>query len=196
MPHNGVDPVSAASAVMEAYNLLPARELSPFEPCIVSIGTIQTPSSTWNSLPERIVISGNVRTFNGKTREYIFGRMEELLAQISKAYRCTYEFNRTKGYSATINDEDMATFAAKVARELLGDRKALLSDTPFMTSEDAGAYFSAVPGALVWIGVSDDEKEKPDLHSPLFHLDSEALVYGTALHVNFACEYLNGAFEG
>lgn len=191
-PHKGVDPVAAAAAVMDAYHLLPAREISASDTCVVSIGTIQTPSSSWNILPERIVISGNIRTFDDAVREYVVRRLEELLAGIAGANRCRYEFERMRGYNATINDRQMVQRAAAVAAKLLGEKNVVLSDVPFMSSEDVGNYFIQVPGALIWLGVGDGTESQPGLHSPYFRLDPAALAIGAAIHVNNVLDFLNG----
>lgn len=190
-PHKGVDPVAAAAAILDAYHLLRAREICACDTCVVSIGTIHTPSSSWNILPERIVISGNIRTFDDGVREYIIGRMEELLAGIAKANRCSYEFERMQGYNATINNKQMAVRAAEVARKVLGAGNVVLSNVPFMSSEDLGNYFLKVPGALIWLGVADDGEDCPGLHSPYFRLNPEALIYGTAIHINNVFDFLN-----
>jgi metal-dependent amidase/aminoacylase/carboxypeptidase family protein len=68
----------------------------------------------------------------------------------------------------------------------------ILSTVPLMISEDVGNYFAQVPGALIWLGVAGAGGEHPGLHSPYFQLDPEALLYGTALHINNVIAFNSG----
>ena len=189
-PDSAIDPVGALSALLAAYNQYPSRELSALDTCVLSIGTINTDSS-WNIIPDKIRVTGGVRTFNNDLREQIFGRLPEIAEGICKAHRCTYEFNRIKGYSPTINDVEVAEKMADVAAKCFGKENVFISDTPLMGSEDVGYYFQEVPGAMAWLGVKDMKIEPVSPHNPRFQIDLGALKSGVFFHVNMAMDYLN-----
>jgi metal-dependent amidase/aminoacylase/carboxypeptidase family protein len=70
---------------------------------------------------------------------------------------------------------------------------------PFMTGEDAGAYFRTVPGALIWIGCTaaqDLRSDIPNLHNPGFKVDLQTLPAGVAIHVNNALAWADRAEAG
>jgi amidohydrolase len=52
MPHQGVDPITAASAIVMNLQSLVSRELSPMDPAVVSVGIFES-GSRFNVLPEK-----------------------------------------------------------------------------------------------------------------------------------------------
>jgi amidohydrolase len=189
MPHAAVDPTPALSELLSAINLLPARELDPLDACVVTVGTINTVSSAWNVIPGVIELAGTFRSFSPDVRETVNRRLEELAKGICIAHRCTAEYIRDKGYEPTVNDPAMVDCVLRTAAEFLGKEHAELHPKPFMTGEDAGAYFRKVPGALIWIGCTaarDLRADIPNLHNPAFEVDLETLPVGVAVHVNNA----------
>jgi amidohydrolase len=189
MPHAAIDPTPALSEFLAAVNLLPARELDPLDACVVTVGTVNTISSAWNVIPGVIELSGTFRAFSPDVRETVSRRVGELAEGISAAHRCSAEYIRDKGYEPTVNDPVMVDFVLQTARKFLGKEHAELYAKPFMTGEDAGAYFQRVPGALIWIGCTDTADLRPDipnLHNPAFKVDLKTLPAGVAVHVNNA----------
>lgn len=189
-PDSAIDPVGALSAILAAYNQYPSRELSALDTCVLSIGTINTDSS-WNIIPDKIKVTGGVRTFNNDLRERIFERLPEIADGICKAHRCTYEFKRVKGYTPTINDVEMAEKMSYVANKCFGEDKVNVSDIPLMGSEDAGYYFEKVPGAIAFLGARNMKIDPVAAHNPCFQIDLDALKYGVLFHVNMVIDYLN-----
>jgi amidohydrolase len=187
MPHAAVDPTPALAELLSAINLLPARELDPLDACVVTVGTINTVSSAWNVIPGVIELAWTFRSFSPDVRETVNRRLEELAKGICIAHRCTAEYVRDKGYEPTINDPNMVDFVLRTAAKFLGKEHTELYPKPFMTGEDAGAYFREVPGALIWIGCTADLRpDIPNLHNPAFKVDLETLPIGVAVHVNNA----------
>ncbi|MDR1741147.1 MAG: amidohydrolase [Synergistaceae bacterium] len=195
MPHLAVDPIPALSEFLAAANLLPARELDPLDPCVVTIGTVNTISSSWNVVPGSVEITGTFRAMTHEVRDMIGRRISEMARDIAAAHRCVAEYVLDKRYAPTINDEGMVKFVLETAGALLGKDNAVLFPRPFMTAEDAGAYFRVKPGALIWIGCTAKSdmgagKTVPNLHNPAFKVAPGTLPVGIALHVNNALSYL------
>lgn len=189
-PQNAIDPVPAAAELISAIHMLPTREVSAVETCVLSIGSVETPGSVWNVVAEKVCITGGFRTFNEEVRDHLKLRIKELSQNIAQANRCTLVYEKVDGYMPCINDENIANLLAESCREVLGDKNVILTDIPVMTSEDCGIYFSHVPGALFWLGISEKEGAPP-LHSPYFHFGDKALTVGITVHVNNAITLLN-----
>ena len=185
-----LDPIPALIEIMTAINLLTVREIDPLDPCVVSIGTINTPSSSWNIIPEKVEITGTFRSFSADVREKIGTRIKELSENIAAAHRCKVVYDRGEGYKPTVNDEALAKFIMTSAKKYLGDENVYLNTKPFTAGEDVGAYFELVPGALMWLGCAHPEWEDADaLHSPRFMIDLDALAVGVQVHVNNVLAY-------
>lgn len=191
-PESGIDPIPAVIEIMAAFNMLPARELCPLDPCVVTIGTINTISSSWNVIPEKVELTGTFRTFDPEIRETVNRRLKEISEKIADAHRCKGEYIRDIGYFPTTNDEKMVEFVVNSAKMCLGDENVILSKKPFTSGEDVGEYFKVVPGAIMWLGCANaDDKCPAFLHNPKFILDIETLDIGVMLHVNNVIEFLN-----
>lgn len=184
-PHSAIDPIPALTEIMAAFNLLPSREIDPFDPCVVTIGTVNTISSSWNTIPEKIEITGTFRSFSVEVRETINKRLKEISEKISLAHRCIAVYTRKKGYMPTINDEKLAKFIFSIAKSYIPEKKVFFTTKPFTAGEDLGAYFQKVPGVLIWIGCADPNEESPVfLHNPNFKVFLETLAVGVQVHIN------------
>ena len=189
MPENAVDPVPAMAELITAIHMLPTREVSSMENCVISIGQVELPGSVWNVVPERAHIVGGFRTFNNDVRALLHQRIPELAEGIAKANRCTAVCTQTPGYDATINDEAMALEVSRTLENIVGEGNVILTNKPFMGSEDFGCFTQHVPGVLFWLGIGTGEDDKP-LHNPYFKMDLQALPVGTACHVQNALHFL------
>lgn len=188
-PHEAIDPIPALAELILNLHVLPTREINAVETVVMHICSLETPGSIWSTIPDRATISGGYRAFNLETRKKLTRRVREIAECIAKANNCGCEIVHTVGSSPVINDEKISSMLADSCRDLLGEEHVIYTDEPIMIGEDNGDYFRLVPGAMLWFGVSNKE-QLPALHNPRFHVDDEALVLGTAVHVNNALHFL------
>lgn len=186
-PHEAVDPVPAMTEAIQAIHLLPSREISCLETCVISVGSVETPGSVWNAVAEKAHFIGGFRTFNSEVRALLSRRIPELVESIAKAHRCTADIRMVSGYMPCLNDESLTQIVAESCRDLLGADCVDLTDTPAMTSEDAGEYLARVPGTFFWLGAGDPEHT---LHNPYFLPKLDMIPLGVKVHVNNALSTL------
>lgn len=190
-PENAIDPIPALGEILVALNMLPAREFSPFSPVVLSVGTVNTISSAWNAIPERIEISGTFRTYDEEIRNKINSRIKETAEKIAEAHKCSAVYTRENGYFPTVNHPEVVNRIVEQAKEYLGKNNVITDAKPFAGGEDVGIYFSHVPGAMIFLGCSKSEEANPvDLHNPKFILDLDALGYGVMVHLNNIITFL------
>jgi len=190
-PQTCIDPIIMAGQTLCAFQNIVSREISPVEPAVLSVCTING-GNQFNAIPEKVTMTGTVRTLSEDTREKIFKRMEEIIAHISGMHNGRYAFDRKRGYPALANNENRAEFVMKVCKGLLGEENVLLLDKPTMGGEDFAYYLQKIPGAIFWLGCGNKEKGITDmLHNSNFVMDEDALILGTAIHVNLVYHYLN-----
>src|SRR5262245_4802585 len=60
MPHNGIDPVVAASALVQALQTIPSRTVNPVDSAVVSVTQFHA-GETWNVIPSEAVLRGTTR---------------------------------------------------------------------------------------------------------------------------------------
>ena len=86
----------------------------------------------------------------------------------------------------------MVEFVRGVGKNLLGEENVILLDKPTMGGEDFAYFLQKIPGAIFWLGCGNQEKGITEmLHNAKFVMDEDALILGTAIHVNLVYHYLN-----
>ncbi len=190
-PHENIDPIRMAGETLCILQNLVSGETDPLDPAVLSVCTING-GTQFNAIPDRVTMTGTVRTFCEKTREKIFTRMKEILDHISRMHNGNYELQRVRGWPPLINHGQMVDVVTEVCERTLGPNSVILLDKPMMGSEDFAYYVKKIPGAFFWLGCGNRQKGlTAGLHSGLFELDENALILGTAIHVNLACHFLN-----
>lgn len=184
-PHKAVDVIPPLAEFLSAVQTIIPREISPFDPAVISVGTVNTVSSVWNAIPGQVKLSGTFRTYSEAARERIDLRIRELAEGIAAAHHCRARYEKETGYPPTVNDKAVAAVISEAAGKLLGTEQVDVNPEPLTGGEDVGLYFKEAPGAFVFLGCTDpDCTDYVDLHNPEFKISLDTLIYGAALHVN------------
>lgn len=189
-PQHAIDPVPAIGELISAIHLLPAREISALDTCVISIGNISSSSNAWNVISDTASLEGGFRAFNDETRAHLAHRIHEISEHIAAANRCKLHYEHMAGYAPVHNFPALAEKIASYNLSLLGEDRVILTDEPMMGSEDCGSYFRRVPGVFMFLGIGTTENDPP-LHNPSFRMNLAELSTGTAIHVNNAICLLN-----
>jgi hippurate hydrolase len=76
-PHTTVDPVVISARVVMALQTIVAREKDPFEPAVVTVGSIHG-GTKHNIIPDDVHLQLTVRTFKSDVRERILAAIERI----------------------------------------------------------------------------------------------------------------------
>jgi len=188
-PHDTIDPFYIASHVMMALNAIVSRRINPFNPAVVSIGTLNG-GFTENVIPAHVSISGTLRYTETKVREQIHEEIRRAF-EISKTLGGSYELKIEVGAPPMINHTDAANLIETAAVDLLG-RDHVLPPLKTLGAEDFGAFSQIAPGAMFTLGTLIDGDERY-LHHPRLDLDERALPIGTAVLAESALRFLRNA---
>ncbi len=190
MPDQGVDAIVAASAVVMNLQSIVSREISPAEPVVVSVGVFNS-GTRRNVIADKAKLEGTVRLFNreiGKQMPGIIGRVAKSSA---RAFRADAEVTYTVGVPPTVNDPVCVKRAVKTIKNIMGD-DAVSEMPPVTGAEDFAFYAEKVPGVFVFLGAMNEKKDACfGQHHENFNIDEDALETGTALHVQYALDFLN-----
>lgn len=191
-PEGAIDPTIAAFAVGSAFQTVVSREVSPKDTAVLSVGGIKTSSQVFNIIPERVEMTGSVRTFRPEVQDAIEETMRRLSLTVCEAYRCRADFKYSRFIPSTINEESTTMLAKSVAESVLGADRVRQSEL-VMGSEDFSYYGRVAKACFANMGVGNAEK-KTDMphHSPKFDVDESVLFNGAAIHAAFAWSYLEG----
>jgi hippurate hydrolase len=175
-PHQCVDPIPAACAVVSALQTLPSRDLDPMKQLVVSVTIVQAGTAS-NVIPDEARLGGTIRSYDRAVHAMARRRLEEVVAGQAAAFGVEARVEWVPGgVPATVNDEGRAAFAVEVAREVatrVDDRQV-----PEMGAEDFSFMLQARPGAFLNLGNGDT----PFCHHPAFDFDDRALPVGASLH--------------
>jgi hippurate hydrolase len=97
------------------------------------------------------------------------------------------------GYPVTVNDDDAAAFALRVATDLLGTENAGRMPAPVMGAEDFSYVLQQRPGAMSFLGVcppGEHPARAHACHSNRMTLDEDAMRAGIAMYAALALEFL------
>jgi amidohydrolase len=189
-PHLGTDTILAMSQAIVSLQQIVSRNVSPFEPVVVTTGQARAGSAN-NVLPRTAVFSGTVRTLTRQMREKCRTRLIEIIETTAKAYGCTARVRWTEGYPATINDAALATRVLDSAKSAFGDSRVSVTPTPTMGGEDFAYYGQHVPTCFYLLGLCPpgaDPLKVPQLHQATFDFNDEALETGIEMMVRLALE--------
>ena len=194
-PHDALDPVPAAAAMVGALQTMVTRRVSAFDPAVLTVAHISAGTTT-NVIPETATLEGTVRTLSEETRARVLDEVTRVCTGVADAYGCTCEVEIEAGYPVTVNDPDVADRVADAGRSVLGSRFVELMPDPIMGSEDFSYVLGRVPGALAFLGACPadvDPAEAPPNHSNRVVFDEDAMVAGVALYSGYVLDALRRA---
>lgn len=190
MPHQGVDAIVAASAIVMNLQSIVSREISPLEPSVVSIGMFNS-GTRFNVISPEATLEGTTRAFNKEIRDRFPEIIERIVKNTANSYRATAELEYTLGTSPTINDYECSKLAEKSVEKIL-NKDAVVLFEKITGAEDFSCYLEKAPGVLAFVGIRNEEKQAcyPH-HNARFQMDEDALEIGTALYAQYAIDFLN-----
>ncbi len=187
-PQLSVDPVVAASAMIQSLQTLVSRETDPEEMAVVTVGYINSSTSRCNIITEEVEFGGTIRYRKTELCEVFEHSFYRVLRNIGAAYRVEVGIEYHNVCVPVYNDPVLADFTRQVLESLAG--KEQVSDRmKTAAAEDFAFYQQQLPGMYFFMGSGDAEHTKP-LHNPYYDINEDALIEGTAAYSKLAADYL------
>ncbi len=189
MPWDGVDPVVVASQVVVGLQSIVARQADITRaPAIVTVATIHG-GVRGNIIPDSVVMTGTVRTFDPDMRASINERITRTAEKIAEASGAKAVVRISSGGEVTWNDPDLTKWAVPTLERAAGADAVSVSQ-PWTASEDFALYEKKVPGLFFFLGVVPEGRTAYPNHSPYFYADEGALPIGVKAMAGLAADYL------
>ena len=191
MPQDCVDPIVTACQIINAWQTIVSRETDPQDTAVLTVGAVNVDGGgAYNVIPESVTVVAGVRTYSEELIQRFEGRMKEMAECIAKGMRASIEFSTLRGVPPVINDETFTLNAVEDLKQTIGTEHVTRTK-PVVASEDFAWYQKMAPGAIMFLGVGDKEKDTfYAQHHPHFNADDDALPIGTAALAAVACGYL------
>lgn len=186
-PETTVDPIVLAARTVVALQTIVARETSPFEPVVITVGSIHGGSRP-NIIPDQVTLQLSVRSFGDASRQHLLDAIARVAngeaAAAGAPRQPLMEVSSDRGYALNNDPELTRRVAAALLRQFGTERVKDIS--PEMISEDFSDFERAgVPTLMLRIGATSQAAldaaaqsgvPVPSLHSALFAPEREPTI--------------------
>lgn len=144
MPHLGVDAVVLAASIINRLQSIVAREISPFDFGVVSVGKIAAGAAA-NVIPGEAEMLLNVRAYSEEIREQLIAAIKRIVVAECEASNSPQEpeIEVYDQFPLTYNDPELNQKLTAHLRSVLGT-ETVVNMKPVTASED----FSTIPNAF------------------------------------------------
>lgn len=189
-PHEGVDTIAAASAVVMALQALVSRRNDPKNTFVLTVGMMNGGTAS-NIIADKTEIVGTTRTFNKQFRKTLPEQIQNFVDGVCAAYGCTADCTYFFGPAPLINEHQELNDMARAAYKYMLGENSLVQMPKQMGAEDFSVYMEKVPGVYGFLGSRNEGLGLcAPHHHPDFEPDESVLPYGTGVYAYFAMEYL------
>ncbi len=181
LPHTGIDPIVAASALVQALQTITSRNVDPIESAVVTVTQIHA-GDTWNVIPDAAVLRGTARAFRPEVQDLIERRLREICAGIAAAHGAQIKVRYERRYPPLVNAAPETETCTTVMQAMVGAEN-VLRVPPTMGSEDFAFMLQAKAGCYVFIGNGPGESGCM-LHNPHYDFNDQILPLGASYWAN------------
>ncbi|WHY02612.1 amidohydrolase [Neobacillus sp. DY30] len=191
-PHLAVDPILIGSQIVTNIQQITASRINATNPAVISVCSFDG-VSRYNIIPDKVILSGTVRTFSEEARElaetYIKRVAEAACSGAGANCVVTYEY----GYPSVCNNSEEALRIKRIGEKIVG--KENVSESPLqMAMEDFAYYVREKPGAFFNVGGMNSAIEAVfPHHHPKFDVDEQSILIAGKMFISLVFDYINYA---
>lgn len=184
-PETTIDPIVLAARTVVALQTIVAREVSPLDPAVITVGSIHGGTKN-NIIPDEVVLQLTVRSFTEPVRQHLLSAIERIVKAEAVAARAPEPLIAVgPATRALVNDSAFTRRLVPVLQRELGAARVLEGGLE-MASEDFSQFHQAgIPTVMLRIGAVEPGRfasagnggpPLPSLHSSLFAPDREPTI--------------------
>ena len=190
-PHTAINPIDAASHVLEAIKTFHTLEQNSLHPTVISVCKIHSGIKEI-VVPDLLEMEGSIRCLH-REDEAVRRRFRQLVEGVCQTYRCGCQVDFVCGNTLLDNDPAMTDLAMEAARATVGADKIRTRDISVMLGDDFAEFSRRVPGVYYFVGTANPRKGTDvEHHNPRFNIDEDSLAVGVEMQVRLALGYLGG----
>lgn len=203
LPQNTIDPIVIASQLINSFQTIVSREISPFEPAVVTVGYIKG-GTKHNIIPNVVEMGLTIRSFNDE----VHSKLIESIRNKSKYIAISYglpdsllpEIIISDDTPSVYNNPELTERVVTLLKSKLGDEK-VFQTSRWTAAEDFANYGRTkekVPSLMLWVGAEKKETmdkinrgiKTPIVHSADFIPDYERTILTGVKSISEAAFYL------
>lgn len=193
-PHLTQDLTVVAAGYIQALQAVVARNVSAFEPAIISVGHLQAGSpAALNVMPSKLTLGGTMRAFSDEVQALLESRIRELAEAHAAAMGAEAKADLWWNTVPTVTEAAATESAVLAVRQLDADVPIDAEVAPSTGGEDFSFMLQQRPGNFMWLG--NGAHSGPgggQLHTPLYDFSDEALPWGMAYWLSVVNTELDG----
>jgi amidohydrolase len=186
-PHEGIDPIIAAAAIVTALQTIVSRRLDPGAAAVVSLGSIHGGTAP-NVIPERVTLTGTLRAMRPEVRAQLHDEVGSIATAVAAAHGAAAKVTIDRGPPPIVNTDREAGWARTAAERVLGPGSVVPFGVTNMGGEDFACYLERIPGCFLRIGAREAGGDPAPAHSPGFIAAEESIFVGAAVLAECARE--------
>ena len=191
-PWTGVDPIVAASQIINNIQTIVSRNLPLTEAAaVVTIGSIHGGVRS-NIIPESLYMLGTIRTLDEAMKSKVLVRLEEIVYNTAKSNNIKAEITYQVSYPITYNNPTLYESMLPTLKRVIGPEN-VHNMNAITGAEDFSFFQKHVPGMYFFIGGArkgtDPSKAAPH-HTPDFYVDDSAMLTGVRSMSTLALDFL------
>lgn len=147
-PQQGNDAIIIGTNFVNVAQSIVSRNIDASHAVVVSITHFEA-GTTWNVIPETVLLEGTIRTYTKEDRQIAKSRLEEIAKGIASTFNAKVDFEWLVELPATVNDAPLSDFAKEVA---LKEGFKVEPNPKSLGGEDFSLYQEVIPGSFIMIG--------------------------------------------
>lgn len=185
MPELSIDPVVAGSSLVMALQTIVARNVSPANRAVVTVGAFLA-GNAGNVIAHSAILRLSIRTTTTEDRVMVLHNVRRLVTTQAEAFGCTSEIREGVPGAVLVNDVAETGKAAEIARNAFGEDQVVFPGPTYLGSEDFAFMLQKQKGTYCFLGNGDTKM----VHHPEFVFNPDILPIGAAYWVALTESYL------
>lgn len=185
-PETTIDPVVIASRIVVTLQTIVARENSPFDPAVVTVGAIHG-GTKHNVIPDEVKLQLTIRSFTSEVRDRLIAAVERIARAEALAANATKAPTITRAIvaQALVNDPALTARVSTALIRELGEDQVKQAEREMIGEDFTEWHLAGVPSLTLRVGTVNREKFEaaskggeplPSLHSAVFSPDAEPTI--------------------
>ena len=190
MPQRGADAVMVAAEIVNALQTIVSRDLSPYEPAVVTVGELHGGTAR-NVIAGEAYLTGTVRTYSANTHELMPGLIERIVVHVAAALGAEAKLTDYTVANLKVENEPVSTERCRHSIEKVLGADALASYKGTLSGEDFSEYLQRCPGVFVFVGTRNPQVGATFAqHSCYYTIDESVLAKGSMVAAQYAIDFL------
>ena len=190
-PWSGVDPILISAKIIDGFQTIISREARlTDEAAVITVGKI-TSGTRFNIIPESAEMIGTVRTLDSNMRIQIMKRMNEMAADIARAYGGSATIEWQNNTVVTNNDPELTMQILPSIQKVAGEENVQIMKAT-TGGEDFSYFQEKVPGVYFFLGgMTPGNTQSFPHHTPDFKIDDRSMLLGVKAFTQITLDCLN-----